>query len=90
MSTRLIRWTYDGFHGRTDLAVRVPSDAIPGNVIRLTPGVAHRLNHAVCGMSDCRCGEMVTTTDFADDQHRPLLFRVPHPDSEQRGNYPQT
>ena len=90
MSTRLVRWTHNGFHGYTDLAVRVQSDALPGDVVRLTPNVAYRLEQAVCSDPQCYCGETVTMTDFADERHRPLLFRVPTDNTIQRGNYPQT
>ena len=87
--TRYVRWTHNGFHGRTRLACHVPADAEPGTACRLSESVANRLNRMLCGQAACHCGEAATITDWSDPDHRPLILIVPQDDAEIRGNYPQ-
>jgi len=53
-------WTHNGFHGPTRLVIRVPAGSKAGDQVRVSRAVARRLDHAVCGMWDCHCGEAVT------------------------------
>ena len=75
-------WTHEGFHGATQLSVRVPDayadeDDAPGApvVIPISARVARRLNDAVCGNDNCECGEYVAWQDWSD--HGTWYMRLP-------------
>lgn len=89
--TRLVEFGYDGFHGYTELAVRVPVDAKPGDEIELSDRVARRLDHAVCGGGGCQCHEGVTSYFSRDNPNASEgnYFVVPEKDGTIRGGYPQ-
>lgn len=54
-----IELQHTGFHGTVRRSVMVPSDAQSGDEVEVSARVAKRLNDAVCGMSDCTCGERI-------------------------------
>ena len=92
-NTRLVRWTHNGFHGRTRLMCQVPEDAAVGDVVRVSASVARRLNRLVCPSSDCRCGEQAACQDQDMEAGRVVDFWaiiVPKNGATVRGNYPQS
>ena len=78
-------WTHNGFHGRTELTIRVPDGSKARDVVTVSDAVARRLNVAVCGSPTCRCGEAVVLHDY--DRWHDLT--LPASDEDQIGNYPQ-
>lgn len=81
----IIKFTHNGFHGRTSVSFRAAAGTQPGDEVQVSARVARRLNAAVCGDEACMCCEGVAHTQGYD-----LPWTVIVPDSgEMRGNYPQ-
>ena len=83
----MITITHNGFHGITTLRFRGVRDRHPitgEECYRVSYRVAKRLNEAVCGTTECRCGERVadivpwTSADRADeaDGYVPLVTEI--------------
>ena len=87
-------WKHSGFHGLTTLRVMVPDTAKDGDAMEVTATVAKRLNDAVCGMADCRCGEAVAgqDQDMGPGEHVLDIWIIilPKQGATVRGDYPQT
>ena len=83
--TRLVKWTHNGYHGYTSLSVRVPVEAKPGDIIEVSSAVARRLNRAVCGHTECRCGEHVVGHSWPDG---PWRLHLPKDGAIVREAYP--
>ena len=76
--------SHNGFHGRRTLTFRPLAVAIGGGWGVVSAEVAHRLNHEVCGINDCRCGESLAC------QGSDGVWRVHMgPGGEMRGKYPR-
>jgi hypothetical protein len=56
---------HDGFHGRATVRVRgeVVTDARGGERVYISEATARRIDDAVCGVSDCTCGEGISSSD---------------------------
>lgn len=54
---------HSGFHGR--VSCRFRGEGMPGPCARVevSARVAKRLNSAVCGMKDCKCGEYIAYSE---------------------------
>ena len=91
MGKKLIRLEYNGFHGHTYAAFRVPGGAKTGDRVEVSARVATRLNRAVCPGGDCECGERIASPDFITRGLEPARWWVvlPHANGKMRGNYPQ-
>ena len=82
---------HNGFHGLTTVRFRPigegrdPMTGKPAWLVSLR--TARRLNAAVCGISDCLCGEcLVTVVDPYSDTPVSYVPQV----TEMRGSYPQS
>ena len=84
------RWRHNGYHGQTQVAVRVPDGSEAGDVIELTEAQERRLRSSACRGSECRCGESIVTYDgyYRDGTPRPYVC-LPVQGAEVRGHYPQ-
>lgn len=78
------RITYNGFHGRRTITFRGKPDA--HGIVRVSRRVARRLNRAVCGISDCQCGEGVAE----EETPQTYVVRLPEKGSEIPGYHPQS
>ena len=85
MTTRLVHWWHNGFHGRRLLSCRVPLDAKPGDIVGVPPATARRLNRSVCGCQGCMCAESAAYLCGP----RRWQMMVPEEYSEIKGHYPQ-
>ena len=85
--TRLWAWQHDGFHGGITIRLRVPLDAVPGDVVWLSAGQARRLRRLCCGMTDCRCGEGAVQYQ-ACDPGAPYVV-LPQQGEIAQGDYPK-
>lgn len=87
----LWKWTHNGFHGRTELTIRVPDGSEAGDRIELSDAVARRLNNAVCGSGECSCAEHAADYEYEHraDPGRIWFVILPERNGEQRGHYPQ-
>lgn len=59
---------HNGFHGRNELRFRAEVNSTGYAVV--SARVADRLDKAVCGLSDCKCGEFVAYGDMAGSPRR--------------------
>lgn len=80
------RFTYNGFHGYVNCAIRVPDGSKAGDFIRVSERTARRLEKLVCGIGDCLCGEGVACDVDGCDEWQ---VELPPMDGEIRGCYPQ-
>jgi len=79
-------FTFNGFHGRHTLGFNAQNDARRGTPVEVSQSVKNRLNRAVCGIHDCRCGEHVA---IEDPPYSGRFYVVVPEVGEVRGNYPQ-
>lgn len=89
----LWKWTHNGFHGRTELAIRVPDDSKAGDIIEVSDAIARRLNNAVCGSTCCKCAESGALYDHDIRGGRAVRYAfviLPERNGEHRGHYPQS
>ena len=86
----LWKWTHEGFHGRTRLATRVATGSKPGEWAAVSDRTARRLQRAVCGIADCRCGEESTVAAPDNTGRHGWRVLLPVYGGTMRGRYPQT
>ncbi|KKW44855.1 MAG: hypothetical protein UY96_C0039G0001, partial [Parcubacteria group bacterium GW2011_GWB1_56_8] len=63
-----------------------PDAAQRGTKVPVSQSVKNRLNRDVCGVHDCRCGEVVAVED---PPYSGRFFVFVPESGEMRGNYPQ-
>lgn len=81
-------WTinHNGYHGYNTVRITVPDGSHEGDLVEVSDLVARRINRAVCGISDCRCGERIARENPNGVGYTVCL---PQNGGEHRGWYPQ-
>jgi hypothetical protein len=82
------KYTFNGFHGRTEIRLRVPAHSEQGDIIDLTKSQVYYLRGKSCGFcnTSCGCGETGGARESNLDSYQ---LKLPPYGGELRGNYPQ-